>query len=492
MDKLAEDLFNIGYFRDVLVNKTGEMAVRGYVLDIFPIGRKRPVRIEFWGDTIESIREFNIDSQLTVERLDNIVITPNTEFLVNTKIENQDIKQREIINYIKPCSLVDYIDGGTIFFDDYNGILSSYKILVDEMAEYAESINIDPKTKFMNELSLDLSNEIINAIYQQFENTNELSNEHLIIEKIMKDNQHISFAETIESQMKRLITMINNESDYEIISFTTNENNQIPQYIRKKDDINQTYLSFEFIEEFKVNETLCQLILNQTNIDDEITRIIQQVRNPQNNETIQNQSNIDLDEESDNENNQNELNNELHKELMNENVEQNNENIKMIKERQQSRQISNNSILNEIMLKCQQNENEMKQFNEINELFKNYTGIYGNVQRNKPNTLTFTDITETQNDNNEELGMICIFNDISLYPLNKNNYHFKKRKNDDEKITFPTNYLCKRFCEIDEIINIHGFMKKENSNDKNEMIEFPKINDESEKDPENCSIPFPL
>mgnify|MGYP003308618540 CR=1 FL=1 len=139
METVVNDLYNIGYFRDVLVGKTGEMAIRGYVLDIFPIGRKRPVRIEYWGDTIESIREFNIDTQLTVERLDSIQITPSTEFLVGKNIEDSNIKHREIINYIKPCSLVDYIDGGTIFFDDYNGIISAYNLLVDEMAEYAES-----------------------------------------------------------------------------------------------------------------------------------------------------------------------------------------------------------------------------------------------------------------------------------------------------------------------------------------------------------------
>ena len=160
MNDLAEKLFNIGYFRDALVNKTGEIALRGYVLDIFPIGRKRPVRIEFWGDTIESIREFDIDTQLTVEKLDNIIITPCTEFLVNKKIDNIDIKHREIVNYIKPCSLIDYLDGGTIFFDDYNGIISAYNLLVDEMSEYAESINIEPNTKFMNELTTSISNEI--------------------------------------------------------------------------------------------------------------------------------------------------------------------------------------------------------------------------------------------------------------------------------------------------------------------------------------------
>lgn len=168
IEQLVNDLYNIGYLRDVLVNKTGEIAVRGYVLDIFPIGRKRPIRIEFWGDIIESIREFNIDSQLTIERLDKITITPSTEFLVKENVDSQNKKQREIINYIKPYSIIDYVEDGTIFFDDYNGILSSYKLLVDEMIEYAESINIDTKTKFMNELTTSLNNEMI--YFMNFDN----------------------------------------------------------------------------------------------------------------------------------------------------------------------------------------------------------------------------------------------------------------------------------------------------------------------------------
>ena len=167
MDKLVNNLFNIGYLRDALVNKTGEMAIRGYVLDIFPIGQKKPVRIEFWGDTIDSIRAFDIDSQLTIEKLDKIEITPATEFLIGQIIPSK-AKQREIINYIKPYSLLDYIGSGTVFFDDYNGILANYNLLIDEMSEYAESININPKTKFMNDLSLSIKNKII--YFMNFDN----------------------------------------------------------------------------------------------------------------------------------------------------------------------------------------------------------------------------------------------------------------------------------------------------------------------------------
>ncbi len=152
MSYFIDNLFNMGYSRDVLVNKTGEMAIRGYVIDIFPIGYKRPIRIEFWGDTIESIREFDIDSQLTIEKIEKIIIPPATEFLTGKKIPD-NVKYREIINYIKPRSIIDYINNGIVFFNDYNSLISAYDLLVSEMMEYAESINLNPKTKFMNDFN---------------------------------------------------------------------------------------------------------------------------------------------------------------------------------------------------------------------------------------------------------------------------------------------------------------------------------------------------
>ena len=62
-NKLKEQLFLLGYKQDSIVDKTGESAVRGFIIDVFPVFDEHPVRIEFFGDEIESIRYF---SEVTV------------------------------------------------------------------------------------------------------------------------------------------------------------------------------------------------------------------------------------------------------------------------------------------------------------------------------------------------------------------------------------------------------------------------------------------
>lgn len=168
ISKLIENLYSIGYSRETIVNKTGEMGLRGYVIDIFPVGNKNPVRIEFWGDSIDSIREFNIDTQLTINRLDSILIAPNTEFLVGEKIDITNLKHREIVKYINPSSIIDYINNGNIIFNDYNGIIASYNLLLDEISEYNKSNEFDLNTKYMNDLTLQLTNNII--YFMNFDN----------------------------------------------------------------------------------------------------------------------------------------------------------------------------------------------------------------------------------------------------------------------------------------------------------------------------------
>jgi transcription-repair coupling factor (superfamily II helicase) len=66
-DGLAERLVELGYRRIDVVEHRGEFAVRGGVLDVFPGTARRPVRLEYWGDEIESLREFSPSSQLSTK-----------------------------------------------------------------------------------------------------------------------------------------------------------------------------------------------------------------------------------------------------------------------------------------------------------------------------------------------------------------------------------------------------------------------------------------
>ena len=64
INDLVMNLYKNGYKRESIVNKTGEIAVRGFIVDVFPINYKNPIIIEFWGDEIERISEFDIDTQI--------------------------------------------------------------------------------------------------------------------------------------------------------------------------------------------------------------------------------------------------------------------------------------------------------------------------------------------------------------------------------------------------------------------------------------------
>ena len=148
IDDLVSNLYKIGYKRESIVNKTGEMAIRGFIIDIFPINYKNPIRIEFWGDEIERICEFDIDTQISKDRLTEIVITPTTEFIVDKEFDEEP-KQRELINYIEPSSILDYLNDPIIFYDDKKAIQKSFELLQEEITDYKLNNNISTNVKFM-------------------------------------------------------------------------------------------------------------------------------------------------------------------------------------------------------------------------------------------------------------------------------------------------------------------------------------------------------
>lgn len=80
IDALIEHLATFGYRRSDLVMEVGEVAVRGGVVDLFPPGVERPVRLDLFGDTLESIRLFDPSSQRSEEGLDGLRILPLSLF----------------------------------------------------------------------------------------------------------------------------------------------------------------------------------------------------------------------------------------------------------------------------------------------------------------------------------------------------------------------------------------------------------------------------
>ena len=164
--ELINKLDLIGYERQTVVTKTGEMAIRGFIIDIFPINAKNPVRIELFGDEIDSIRYFDIDTQLTIKNINSISITPNSEFIIDKSIEYDERKQKNLDKYIKPYNIGSYLNDYEIFYINYSNIKIGYKQLVQQIFDYNVSENTNQK--YMHELN---EVEIKNTIYlENFDN----------------------------------------------------------------------------------------------------------------------------------------------------------------------------------------------------------------------------------------------------------------------------------------------------------------------------------
>ncbi|HEV2801284.1 MAG TPA: transcription-repair coupling factor [Pyrinomonadaceae bacterium] len=81
-EELIELLLASGYVREDPIGAVGEFSLRGGILDVWSPGHERPVRVEFFGDTVDSIREFDPETQLSVAQLKEIEIVPMREYAV--------------------------------------------------------------------------------------------------------------------------------------------------------------------------------------------------------------------------------------------------------------------------------------------------------------------------------------------------------------------------------------------------------------------------
>ena len=79
-EQLKREMVALGYDREEQIEGPGQFAVRGGILDIYPLTEEVPIRVELWGDEIDSIRTFDVESQRSIENLKEITIYPASDF----------------------------------------------------------------------------------------------------------------------------------------------------------------------------------------------------------------------------------------------------------------------------------------------------------------------------------------------------------------------------------------------------------------------------
>ena len=162
-EKLLNDLYELGYEKETIVTETGKFGIRGYVIDVFPIGMDNPVRIELWGDTIDSIKLFDIDTQLTIKDIDSIEIYPYSEFLIDNDSSEEVIRKQKYLKYYSKniSNISEYMGDFICFWYDYNQIMISYKLLMETIMDYDNNNKSSINTDYMFDIrDIKLNNEI--------------------------------------------------------------------------------------------------------------------------------------------------------------------------------------------------------------------------------------------------------------------------------------------------------------------------------------------
>jgi transcription-repair coupling factor (superfamily II helicase) len=127
MDDVVKRLSDAAYSRVDLVERRGEFAVRGGIVDVFPPTEEHPLRVEFWGDDVEEIRSFSVADQRTHEKVERLWAPPCRELLLTDEVRKRAWELGE--QHPQLVELTDKIAAGIAV----DGMEALTPALVDEM-----------------------------------------------------------------------------------------------------------------------------------------------------------------------------------------------------------------------------------------------------------------------------------------------------------------------------------------------------------------------
>ena len=247
---LIDGLESLGYKKTSVVTSTGEYALRGFIIDIFPFAKSHPLRLEMFGDLIESIKEFDESTQRSTNIINSVEILPVDEVFRDE--EN---------------SLIDYLENPTIFKYNNQQILANYQKLQEEIAEFIEN-NPEKKSKLMFELkdlkekkviyldTINVSNNGINLNAKEIINYNndfELLREH--VNKYNNDNKEVFFC-TINKHLEKKIK--ENIKNIKILNIVINNGFILDKYvvIGENDLLNTRSYQIKYQNKYKLGRKI--------------------------------------------------------------------------------------------------------------------------------------------------------------------------------------------------------------------------------------------
>lgn len=123
LEHLPQQLILMGYERQSMIGKPGEFSIRGSILDIYPLNAEYPVRIELFDVEIDSMRSFNVETQRSVETLQQVAILPTTELVFSA--EDLAAGQKQLQELLNKRLAVTKEATDRAFLEDYFGQLAS-------------------------------------------------------------------------------------------------------------------------------------------------------------------------------------------------------------------------------------------------------------------------------------------------------------------------------------------------------------------------------
>lgn len=141
--KFTEYLAEIGYEKNGLVDDMGQFAVRGGIIDLFPVTEEAPYRIELWGDEIDSIRSFDVDSQRSIENLQELTIFPATEIILDNQRIQDGIRrlQEEYRQHGEKLKAANELE-------QYRRLTKSVESFVEEVTEFHAVLGVESYIKY--------------------------------------------------------------------------------------------------------------------------------------------------------------------------------------------------------------------------------------------------------------------------------------------------------------------------------------------------------